>query len=258
MNRGLPQSMQRRLDPEARFGLRATLFAVALVLVAVPFSYLVLQVLSKGPLARWDVHTAEAIHRWVLRHRGLVHGLNVISLLGKPPTLALLTALAAAYVFWRGRRRLALFLVVAVVGGGFVDSAVKLAVNRPRPQLDHPLASAIGKSFPSGHAMSSIITYGVLLLVFLPVLPRLGRLLLTAFAVALVAAIGASRLMLGVHFVSDVLGGWILGLAWLAAVTAAFSIWRREEGKPAVDLTDGVEPEAARDLAGDNAVSASK
>jgi undecaprenyl-diphosphatase len=234
------------------------LFALALVLVAVPFSYLTLEILSKGPLARWDTHTAESIHRWVLAHRGLVHLLDVISLFGKPPTLAVLTVIGAVYVFWRGRRRLALFLVVAVVGGGIVDTAVKLAVNRPRPQLDHPLAHAIGKSFPSGHAMSSIITYGVLLLVFLPVLSRVLRIVVTALAVALVVAIGVSRLMLGVHFVSDVIGGWVLGLAWLTAVTAAFSIWRKEEGKPPVDVTEGVEPEAADDLAGENAVPASK
>jgi undecaprenyl-diphosphatase len=234
------------------------LFAVALVLVAVPFSYLVLEVLSKGPLARWDVHTAESIHRWILHHRGLVTTLDVISLLGKPPTLGLLITAGAAYVFWRGRRRLAIFLVVAVVGGGLVDTAVKLAVNRPRPQLDHPLAHAIGKSFPSGHSMSSIITYGVLLLVFLPVLPRVWRMVATVLAVLLVLAIGVSRLMLGVHFVSDVIGGWILGLAWLTAVTAAFSIWRKETGKPAVHVTEGVEPEAADDLAGENAVAASK
>jgi undecaprenyl-diphosphatase len=251
MERGLPQAVQRRLDPEARFGLRATLFGVALVLVAVPFSYLVLQVLSKGPFERWDLRTAESIHRWVLRRPSLVRTLDVVTNLGKPVTLGLLVTVGAAYVFWRGRRRLALYLVVAVVGGGLVDTAVKLAVNRPRPKLDHPLAHALGKSFPSGHAMSSIITYGVLLLVFLPVLGRVGRLVAFILVVALVAAIGASRLLLGVHFVSDVLGGWVLGLAWLAAVTGAFSIWRQEEGKPPVGVTEGVEPEAAAALSGD-------
>lgn len=253
MERGLPQAVQRRLDPEARFGLRATLFGLALVLVAVPFSYLLFQVVGKGPFTRWDVRTAESIHRWVLRHPSVVHGLNVVSLFGKPPTLAVLITVGAAYVFWRGRRRLALFLVVTVVGGGLVDTAVKLAVHRPRPQLDHPLAHALGKSFPSGHAMSSIITYGVLLLVFFPVLSRIWRLVVFVVVVFLVAAIGASRLLLGVHFVSDVVGGWILGLAWLALVTAAFSIWRREEGKPAVDVTEGVEPEAATALSGGEA-----
>ncbi|MGI8632676.1 MAG: phosphatase PAP2 family protein [Solirubrobacterales bacterium] len=254
MNRGLPQSLQRRLDPKARFGLRATLFGLAVVLVAVPFAYLLFEVLGQGPFTRWDVRMAEAIHEWVLERQGFVSILDRVSLLGKPLWLAFIVTLAGIYVFVRGRRRLALYLVVAVAGGGLVDSAVKIAVNRPRPELTEPLAHAFGKSFPSGHAMSSMVTYGVLLLVLLPVVSRAWRAFAWSAAGLLVVLIGASRLMLGVHFVSDVLGGWILGIAWLSAVTAAFSIWRKEEGKPAVAVTEGVEPEAAQDLAPEHAV----
>jgi len=66
--------------------------------------------------------------------------------------------------------------------------------------------------------------------------------------VLLVGAIGFTRLALGVHYISDVLGGVVLGLAWLAASTAAFSTWRLERGRPAVDPMEGLEPEAAADL----------
>jgi undecaprenyl-diphosphatase len=68
----------------------------------------------------------------------------------------------------------------------------------------------------------------------------------------MVLLIGTSRLLLGLHFVSDVIGGFVLGLAWLAAATAVFGIWRKEEGKTAPDLTKGVEPEAGTDLRGDH------
>lgn len=90
----------------------------------------------------------------------------------------------------------------------------------------------------------------MLLLVFLPALPRRLRAPLTIAVGGLVLAIGFSRLALGVHFISDVLGGYMLGLAWLAASTAAFSIWRQERGRPAVDVREGVEPEEARELTG--------
>ena len=133
--------------------------------------------------------------------------------------------------------------------GGLVDSAVKILVDRPRPEVDHPVHTAFGKSFPSGHSMSSTICYGALLLVFLAVLHRRWRPPAIAATVLLVLAIGSSRLLLGVHFLSDVLGGYALGLAWLVGATALFEVWRVEEGRrPSAPLEEGVEPEAAAAL----------
>ncbi|HEV2809678.1 MAG TPA: phosphatase PAP2 family protein, partial [Acidimicrobiales bacterium] len=87
-----------------------------------------------------------------------------------------------------------------------------------------------------------------LVLVFLPVIGRRYRPVVIGGAVLLVLAIGFSRLALGVHYITDVAGGFVLGLAWLAASTAAFSIWRVEMGRSPVDLAEGLEPEAAEDL----------
>lgn len=245
----LPNSWLRRLNPERRFELRLVLFAIALVLVAVPFSYLLFEVMRQGPLTRFDESTANQLHRRVVGNRGLISLLEGLSWLGKPLLLGVLIGIGAIFVFVRGRRRLALFLVVTAIGGGLVDSAVKIFVNRPRPVFDNPIASAFGKSFPSGHAMSSTVTYGALLLVFLPVVPRVWRWVAVTFVTVLVLAIGAARLLLGVHFVSDVLGGYALGLAWLSGCAGLFNIWRTEQGKPKAEvLHEGLEPEAERDL----------
>jgi undecaprenyl-diphosphatase len=92
--------------------------------------------------------------------------------------------------------------------------------------------------------MSSLVTYGALLLVFLPLLPRARRHLAAGATAVLVLAIGCSRLLLGVHFVSDVVGGYVLGAAWLVAGVAAFETWRVEEGRRRTHpLDEGVEPE---------------
>ena len=253
MSGGLPQFVRRRLDPAERYGLRLTLYAMAIVLVAVPFSTLVFQVMAGGPLTRLDGTVANRLNGAVHGSPGLVRVLDVVSWLGKPLLLGVVVAIVGVFVFWRGRRRLALYLVVTVVVGGLVDSAIKILVNRPRPVVDHPIATALGKSFPSGHAMSSTITYGAVFLALLPALtPALRRVALGA-TIALVLVIGCSRLLLGVHFLSDVVGGYILGLAWLAASTAAFEIWRTERGEPAAEpLTEGVEPEAGPVLRGDS------
>lgn len=246
--RALPPAILRRLDLEQRFGLRLTLFAVALVLVAVPFSYLLFEVIREGPFTRFDTSTAGDLHRLVVDRPGVVGALKAVSVLGKPLWLAVVVGAGAVFVFVRGRRRLAIFLAFTVIGGGLVDSAVKIAVNRPRPVVETPLGEAFGKSFPSGHAMSSTVAYGALLLVLLPVIPRAWRWLAYLATTLLVLAIGVSRLFLGLHFVSDVVAGHVLGLAWLAGSAAMFNIWRVERGAAAVDFTDGIEPEAAADL----------
>jgi membrane-associated phospholipid phosphatase len=245
----LPDSVRRRFDPAERYGLRLTLFAIALVLVGVPFGILVEQIVRKGPLLRVDTGVANATHQWVV-HRGhwFVQLVLAVSWLGRPPFLTLMATIAAVYVWHSGRRRLAAFVVTTAVVGGLIDTAVKVLVNRPRPVLADPLAHAVGKSFPSGHAMSSTVVYGALLLVFLPVVPRRRRWLAVAATATLVLLIAASRIALGVHFLSDVLGGIVLGLAWLAASTAAFRVWRTERGRRPRPVLAGLEPEAKRDL----------
>jgi undecaprenyl-diphosphatase len=170
----------------------------------------------------------------------------VLSFLGGPQWFYLLIGGASLFWWLRGRHRLCAYLLVTGIVGGLVDTAVKLAVDRERPSLTDPIATAHGKSFPSGHTMLTTYGYGALLLTFLPLLPRRLRLPAIASWLVMVAAVGFARLGLGVHFISDVLGGFVLGLAWLVATTAAFSIWRVERGRPPVHVEQGLEPEAAR------------
>lgn len=246
--RSAGRALGRRLDPDTRYGLRLTLLAVAFLLVAVPFGLLLSQVQHHGTLVRLDTAAARDLHRWVRGSPLLVTELKVLTFFGSPPWLWLLVAPAALFTWRRHHARLAVFLLVTTAGGGLLDTAVKIAVDRPRPSLVDPVATAHGQSFPSGHSMSSTIVYGALVLVFLPVLSRRLRPVLIGAAVVLVGAIGFSRLALGVHYISDVLGGYVLGMAWLAASVAAFSTWRVERGRRPVTPIEGLEPEAAVDL----------
>ena len=250
---GLPAALRRRFDPEELYGLRLTLFAIAFLLVFIPFGFLLREVLGKGSLVQFDTAAARHLHEWVRQSPVGVWTLKAVTLLGIPPWLFVVTTPAVLYCWHRRHLRLALFLIVTTLGGGLLDTAVKVAVDRPRPSLVAPIATAHGKSFPSGHAMSSVVVYGSLLLVFFPVMTRAWRRRCLVGAVVLVLAIGFTRLALGVHYISDVLGGYVLGLAWLAASTAAFSIWRVERGRRPVEPMEGLEPEAARDLSPDHA-----
>lgn len=245
----LPPSLRRRLDPLERYGLRLTLLVVAMVIVTVPFATLLFQVLAEGPLTRFDGDLANRLNGFVVERDGWIGVLQAVSWLGRPPVLWAVTLAGVAFTWCRGARRLSAFLVATTLGGGVMSTAIKLLVDRPRPEVDHPITEAFGKSFPSGHALSSTVVFGAVLLTFLPVLPRRWRHAAVAATVVLVSAIGASRLLLGVHFLSDVLAGHLLGLAWLAGATAIFETWRVERGRPrSHPLEDGVEPEEGASL----------
>ena len=244
----LSHACRRRLDPEERYGLRLSLLAAAFLLLAVPFGWLLSQVEGEGSLVRLDTSAARHLHDWVRGSPATVRFLEILTFLGSPLWFYAVVIPAALFVWRRHHVRLAVFLGVTVAGGGILNSVVKAVVDRPRPTLVDPVAVADGRSFPSGHAMSSTVVYGALLLVFLPVVARRLRPLAVAAAVLLVAGIGFTRLALGVHYITDVVGGFVLGLAWLAASTAAFSTWRVERGRPGVHPMEGLEPEAAADL----------
>ena len=241
----LPDFLRSRFSPTGRYGLRLTLFALATLLVGIPFSFLLVQVTSEGPLTVTDIEVAERIHEVILGSDFLIGLAHVLSFLGSPPWFYLTVGGAALFFYRRNDRRIALYLVATNLLGGAIDTVMKVLVDRPRPELEQPITHAFGKSFPSGHSMASTVGYGTLLLAFMPFIPRRRRPWAIVGYVLIVCLIALSRLALGVHFLSDVLGGIVLGASWLLVATAAFSIWRRERGKPTVEVIEGAEPEVA-------------
>lgn len=250
MHRQWPQIARRRLDPTARYGLSLTLFIVAVILVGIPFSYLLIEITSDDEVVRMDMAAAEWLFELMQQAPAMTTVFNGISLLGAPVWLWPLVGGVCVYLWTRHRLRLVAFLLTSTLGGSLINIAVKIAVDRPRPTFRDPSAITFqeGRSFPSGHTMSSTVAYGAILLVFLPLLARRYRPGAVAGVLGLVSLIAISRLALGVHYISDVVGGFILGLAWLTASTAAFSIWRVDRGRHPVSPLSGVEPEAASDL----------
>ncbi len=249
MEHGLPEGLAAKLNPLERYELRAVLFGLAVLLVAIPFGVLLQQVSTDGPLTGFDEAGARWLNERVADRPLAVDALQVISFLGKPIFLLFAVGIPGAWILWRGGRKLATFLAVTCLGGGIIDTIVKVVVDRPRPEVAQPIATAVGKSFPSGHSMQAVVCYGALLLVWLPLLHGRARRAAIIATGGLAAAIGFSRLSLGVHYVTDVLGGFLLGAAWLAASVAAFEIWREDRGRPPTDpLQDGVEPEESEHL----------
>jgi membrane-associated phospholipid phosphatase len=115
-----------------------------------------------------------------------------------------------------GRVRLALIVAAVLIGAALFTDHVKDLVERPRPPGE-PLVSAVGYSFPSGHTLNSTVTYGLVALVAARSrLPPALRRIAVAVGVIVPAMVGLSRIALGVHYPSDVLAGWLGGLAFVA------------------------------------------
>jgi membrane-associated phospholipid phosphatase len=237
---------------EARFGARALVAALALALVAVPFALLLWMVEGEwGPLLRLDHRVTDELHEVALDNSGYVRLMRFVSFLGSWPVYAVVFGGVWAWLLRRRLHRLAMFVLVTLPLSWLINGLTKELVDRARPVLPDPVLTLHTLSFPSGHAQSAVVAYSVLLLVFFPALSRRTRRAAVGASLAMVLLIGFSRVALGVHFVSDVLAGYVLGGAWVTATTALFSAWRREEGRPAVDLDEGLEPEHASELRGD-------
>ena len=220
------------------------------MLVGIPFGLLLHQVTTDGALTALDESAASWTNRRVRGEDGVIGFMEFVSFLGKPIFLTFAVGLPGLWLVRRGAYKLAIFLAVTSIGGGIVDTIVKIAVGRPRPEVDEPIVEAFGNSFPSGHSMSSLVCYGALLIAFAPLLSDAVRRVAIAATALLVLAIGASRLVLGVHFISDVLGGYVLGAAWLIGSVAAFETWRADRGRRKTEpLVEGVEPEETKELA---------
>lgn len=231
---------------------------VLAVLVAVPacvlFGLLAVAVESEwDPFRSLDQRVATSLHAQVASHPAWVRTLNAVTNAGGPTTFRVLVGLLAVGLWIRGARRLALWAVATMAAGAALDTVLKSVVGRARPHLPNPVASAPGGSFPSGHALTATLGCGVIILVLLPVLRTRGRVVAWTIGVLVVGAVSYSRVALGVHWTTDVVGGWILGIGLLAATTSAFGTWRREHGlRPVHPLKEGVAPEESAEAAPGN------
>ncbi|MEV4639647.1 phosphatase PAP2 family protein [Actinoplanes sp. NPDC049548] len=219
-----------------RLGLRLTTAAVLAIAVLVPFALLaVLVVGGWPPLRDADAAVTDALHTWAVAHPGWRDVTVWLTNVFAPNPLRVAALLLVVWLVRRRARRLALWVVTTMVVGGVLGALLKLLVGRHRPDLLDPVARAAGYSFPSGHALNAALTAGVFVLVLLPVVRH--RWALWTGAAAVTVLTGVSRIILGVHWTSDVVAGWLLGVAVVAATATAFTRRRLDRV-----VEQGVEP----------------
>ena len=183
-----------------------------------------------APLEATDARVVLAADTAMGARAGAVAAAIAVTDVGSPVAVDVFTAVAVVVLLLRHRLREALYvLLVRVVALG-VETALKNTLARPRPDV-HPLTTAAGFSFPSGHTTGTTALCVSLLVVLYPVLHRRGRAVAVVAAVALSVAVAASRVLLGVHFPSDVIGGLLAG-SLVALTAAALLLPSRPEAVP--------------------------
>ena len=214
---------------DRRFGVRAVLAFIAVGLVGVPFAILTVLVTSKSnALARIDDATTNALHRYAISHHTFTDVMKFISTVAGPVGWWIVLAPLCAWLLIARRFRLAAFVAVTAIGSSLLNLLIKTVVDRARPHLVDPVSAAAGTSFPSGHTQSATVGFTILIVILLPVVPRSAGVVLWIAGAVGVGLVGFSRIALGVHYLSDVVGALVIGSAWAIAMTAAFSAWRRE------------------------------
>jgi undecaprenyl-diphosphatase len=158
-------------------------------------------------------------------NRSLRTAFDIVTSLGGVIVLSLLSAAVGVWLLRRRAFSEAALLVGVVVGIQVLNPLLKLAFERPRPELSR--ADSASSSFPSGHAASSTAIYGLLLLLIVSRSGRRARIAGALTWVCLATAIGFSRVYIGAHYLSDILAGISLATAWLALCLLVFVAVRR-------------------------------
>jgi undecaprenyl-diphosphatase len=238
------RSLRRRLDPEAATGLALTVALGLVFAAALGFGLVADMITSETGLYRldasaaaWGADNATPASTWFL---------GLVTWLGATVTVLAVTVVLGG-VEWLRRRHLAVlgFLVMVAVGQNLIANTVKELVDRERPPVPH-LAPSSGFSFPSGHTAAAAAVWAAVVLVLGRGRPLRVKAWLAAGAAGITVAVAASRVLLGVHWLTDVIGGAALGFGWFVVCSVAFGGALLHFGAPA----ERVEAEEAR-LSGD-------
>lgn len=160
-----------------------------------------------------------------------------ITALGSTVVVAIVTIVTFATLLLQDRRRSGLVFVLSIIGARVLTTAMKAMFGSERPDIVPSLTEVMTSSFPSAHALMSAATYTTLAgVVSVGIHRPMGRNLCFVLAIALIALIGLSRVMLGVHRPDEVLAGWTMGFAWaLGTILILIRVGRRDGRQVSVD-----------------------
>ena len=215
----------RLLKPRAlTHAMRVATGTALAALSAAVFAGLAYAVREGSAVQVFDLSFADALARTL--PRGVVHAAAGLTRLGDPSTLIVLGLAVGGALLVRRQVGLMLTWGLAMGGNGLLNPALKQLFARARPLHAAEGVSAAGFSFPSGHSSGTVVAVGMLAFLGLRLLPRPWHLPALLLAVLLAFFVGVSRIVLGVHYASDVAAGFASGTAWLALCVTGEACWR--------------------------------
>lgn len=149
-----------------------------------------------------------------------------LTFLGEPWLLTIASLVVGVWLLWRQQRSEAMTLAIAAVGATGLNLWLKTLFGRARPELWERIVDVRYYSFPSGHAMLSMVVYGLLGYLLATYL-RNWRLSIVSLTIALILSIGFSRLYFGVHWPTDIIAGYAAGFVWLITCVLSIKIWHQ-------------------------------
>ncbi len=216
--------LRRRFRPGAITGLPLTLIVLGAIYIAVLLAGLVHEVMEAGEVVRFDQSVNSALSPW--RKDPLLGAFLWITALGSGPALGAVAMTATAFLWAGGRATLIIPLWTAFIGAQITTWAGKFAIDRHRPEFIEGV-SAMSPSFPSGHATGAMAVYGFLAYAIArDVTGWRPRFEVAFWSGVLIVLIGFSRMYLSVHYMTDVVAGFLVGGFWLL-VSFAAAEWRR-------------------------------
>lgn len=216
----LRRTIKGRLNPEAATGLALTIGLAAILIGGLVLGVLAFLVRSNSSLLHFDASVA----KWGNEHSSPAsdRGLNIVTQLGGVWLVTLLAIVVAIVGYIRRPSRwIPVFLLTVLVGEVLLSNAIKQLLDRVRPTFN-PIAAHLGPSFPSGHSTAAAAFYAAAALVLGRGASPRARALLAGGAAGIAVAVATTRVMLDVHWVSDVIAGLALGWAWFALCSVAF------------------------------------
>ena len=228
----LRRKVAPRFDPQAASGLALTLALALMICAGVGLAALAYLERTNAHLNRLD----RSVATWGWDHRSPMstHALRFVTDLGSFNTIIVLALIVAGVETYRTRSAWILpFLVVLLGGEEALMISIKDLANRARPSFDPSAVASLGPSFPSGHSSTAAAFYAGMALLLSRRRGYSTRAVLTGLAVGIAVAVASSRVLLDVHWLSDVIAGLLLGWAWFAVSAIAFGGGLLRFGAPA-------------------------